>query len=124
MQDPEPMPWGALDRYQAHFIVRKDTDENPQDYLARTALETSGRFAARTVVSAGWDGGRLADILNADEELNGMISELSPEDASITVEPTDGAVRIHGKWQRKDNLGITEERYRIYDRIAGHVRDL
>ena len=24
MQDPNPQPWGALDRYQAHFIVRKD----------------------------------------------------------------------------------------------------
>ena len=24
MQDPNPLPWGALDRYQAHFIVRKD----------------------------------------------------------------------------------------------------
>ncbi len=23
MQDPNPLPWGALDRYQAQFIVRK-----------------------------------------------------------------------------------------------------
>ena len=23
MQDPNPLPWGALDRFQAHFIVRK-----------------------------------------------------------------------------------------------------
>ena len=27
MQDTNPMPWGALDRYQAHFIVRKQTDK-------------------------------------------------------------------------------------------------
>ena len=25
MQDPNPIPWGAQDRFQAHFIVRKDT---------------------------------------------------------------------------------------------------
>ena len=24
MQDPNPLPWGAQDRYQAHFIVRKN----------------------------------------------------------------------------------------------------
>ena len=24
MQDPNPNPWGAEDRFQAHFIVRKD----------------------------------------------------------------------------------------------------
>ena len=23
MQDPNPLPWGALDRFQAQFIVRK-----------------------------------------------------------------------------------------------------
>ena len=25
MQDPDPLPWGALDRFQAHFIVKKDS---------------------------------------------------------------------------------------------------
>jgi hypothetical protein len=24
MQDPNPLPWGALDRFQAHFIVKKN----------------------------------------------------------------------------------------------------
>ena len=29
MQDPNPLPWGAQDRFQAHFIVRKNDVENP-----------------------------------------------------------------------------------------------
>ena len=28
MQETNPLPWGALDRFQAHFIVRKDVGEN------------------------------------------------------------------------------------------------
>ena len=24
MQDPNPLPWGAQDRFQAHFIVQQD----------------------------------------------------------------------------------------------------
>ena len=24
MPDPNPLPWGAQDRFQAHFIVRKN----------------------------------------------------------------------------------------------------
>ena len=25
MQDPNPLPWGAQDRFQAHFIVQQET---------------------------------------------------------------------------------------------------
>ena len=28
MQDPNPLPWGAQDRFQAHFIVQQDSGEN------------------------------------------------------------------------------------------------
>ena len=27
MQDPNPLPWGAQDRFQAHFIVQQDSGE-------------------------------------------------------------------------------------------------
>ena len=26
MQDPNPLPWGAQDRFQAHFIVQQNSD--------------------------------------------------------------------------------------------------
>ncbi len=124
MQDPNPLPWGALDRFQAHFIVRKDISFNAPDYVARTILETRGRFGAKEVVSARWDGGSLATILNDDTILGEMISKRPVRDASITVEPTENAVRIYSKWQNRHDLGISKEMFEIYDRIAGHVKNL
>tara|TARA_B100000073_G_scaffold256336_1_gene216264 strand:+ start:986 stop:1135 length:150 start_codon:yes stop_codon:yes gene_type:complete len=46
MQDPNPLPWGAQDRFQAHFIVRKQAD-NSLDLTARTVLKTSGHFGSK-----------------------------------------------------------------------------
>ena len=78
MQDPNPLPWGALDRYQAHFIVRKDTGRNFGNYVAKTQLKTRGHFASKTVESVSWNGpGALAEKLNHDSELNDMIAKQS-----------------------------------------------
>jgi len=123
MQDPNPIPWGALDRYQAHFIVRKDVGAGIANYLARTKLTTKGHFASKTVVKVEWDGsGSLATRLNEDHELNEMIAKQSVHDATIYVEPTDGAVRIRNKWKNHLSFGITKELFEIYDRIAGHIK--
>ena len=125
MQDPNPMPWGALDRYQAHFIVRKDVGQGVANYVARTKLTTHGHFAAKTVIKVEWDGsGSLATRLNEDAELNEMIAKQSVHDATIFVEPTDGAVRIRNKWKNHLAFGITKELFEIYDRIAGHVKQV
>ncbi len=125
MQDPNPMPWGALDRYQAHFIVRKDAGRGVSNYLAKTKLTTRGHFAAKTVEKVEWDGnGSLATILNEDAELNEMIARQSVSDATIYVEPTDGAIRIRNKWKNHLDFGITKELFEIYDRIAGHIKNI
>ncbi len=125
MQDANPMPWGALDRFQAHYIVRRAV-ENDGDAAARTVLATSGRFGAKRVTAVSWNGaGKLAAALNGDGELSAMIAERTPAEASITVEPTPAGVRIHAAgWSDHLGFGITEEMFRIYDRIAGHVRSL
>ncbi len=125
MQDPNPLPWGALDRYQAHFIVRRNADSNAGDLVARTVLKTKGHFASKTVVSVSWNGpGSIATKLNGDAELNGMICRQSVKDATIYVEPTDGAIRIRGKWDNRMSFGITKELFEIYDRIAGHIKSV
>ncbi len=124
MQDPNPLPWGALDRFQAHFIVRKDITSDVLDYTARAVLATRGRFGAKEVVSVSWNGGRLASILNDDSALNEMVSQQPVGDASIIVEPTENAVRIHSRWQNRHDLGISKEMFEVYDRIAGHVKGL
>ena len=99
MQDPNPLPWGALDRFQAQFIVRKSTGSSFGNYVAKTKLTTKGHFASKTVVKVEWNGsGSLASKLNADTELNEMIAKQSVKDATIYVEPTEVAVRIRSKW--------------------------
>lgn len=124
MQDPNPMPWGALDRYQAHFIVRKEVGQGVSNYLAKTKLTTKGHFAAKTVEKVEWDGnGSLATRLNEDTELNDLIARQSVHNATIYVEPTDGAVRIRNKWKNHLDFGITKELFEIYDRIAGHIKN-
>ena len=63
MQDPLLPPWGAQDRFQAHFIVKLDVD-SPSKYLARTILKTYGHFGAKKVESVSWNGGLIADHLD------------------------------------------------------------
>jgi len=122
MQDTNPMPWGALDRYQAHFIVRKQTDHGV-NYVTKTKLTTKGHFSSKTILKVEWDGsGSLAKKLNEDSTLNEMIAKQSIPDATISVEPTDGAIRIINKWKNNLEFGITKELFEIYDRIAGHIK--
>ncbi len=123
MQDPNPIPWGAQDRFQAHFIVRKDAGTGFGNYVAKTKLTTKGHFGAKTVVKVEWNGsGSLATKLNEDNELNEMIAKQSVKDATIYVEPTEGAVRIRSKWDNHLAFGISKELFEIYDRIAGHIK--
>ena len=123
MQDPNLPPWGAQDRFQAHFIVRKDVGTAVGNYLAKTILTTKGHFGSKTVVKVEWNGpGSLASKLNGDNELNEMIAKQSVRDATIYVEPTEGAVRIRSKWDNHLAFGIGKELFEIYDRIAGHIK--
>jgi hypothetical protein len=125
MQDPNPLPWGALDRYQAHFIVKKQTTQNISNYVAKTKLSTKGHFSSKQILKIEWDGpGSLARRLNDDHELNEMIAKQSISDATIYVEPTDDAIRIRNKWKNHLQFGITKELFEIYDRIAGHIKQV
>lgn len=123
MQDPDPLPWGAMDRFQAHFIVRRETGGG-SDFVARTVLDTTGHFASRRVRSVSWNGGRLARALDADAELNEMISAQPVRDADIRIEPTGTGVRIMNRWKNHLEFGVTREMFQIYDRIAGHIKSL
>ena len=125
MQDPNPLPWGALDRYQAHFIVRRIAGSSAINYTAKTILSTQGHFGSKTLTKVEWNGyGDLATKLNSDTELNEMIAKQSLKDATIYVEPTDTAVRIRSKWDNHIAFGITTELFEIYDRIAGHIKSV
>ncbi len=124
MQDPNPLPWGAQDRFQAHFIVKKDSSNNTLDYIARTILSTDGHVGSKKIKNVTWDGGQLAKSLNDDSALNKIIQKQSVKDATIFVDPTEDVVRIYGKWKNNFEFGITKELFEIYDKIAGHIKSL
>ena len=124
MQDPNPTPWGTQDRFQAHYIVRVKNVSNVLDYTTRTTLSTTGHFGSKKVTDVEWQGGKISGILNSDSSLKEMIVNQNPDDAVISVEPTNQGVRIYGKWKNSFEFGVTKEQFEIYDKIAGHVKNL
>jgi hypothetical protein len=121
MQDPNPLPWGAQDRFQAHFIVKRQAEKS-LDLTARTILQTSGHFGTKKVTKVEWQGGRIADTLNSDSVLNDLIAQQSVEDATITIDPTSKGVRIYGKWKNSFEFKISKAQFEIFDKIAGHIK--
>ena len=121
MQDPNPLPWGAQDRFQAHYIVRKQTT-NSLDFTARTVLQTSGYFGSKKVTGVQWEGGKIADTLNSDSVLNDLITQQSVDNAKITIDPTSKGVRIYGKWKNSFEFNVSKAQFEIFDKIAGHIK--
>ena len=121
MQDPNPLPWGAQDRFQAHFIVRKQAEKSV-DLTARTILKTSGHFGSKKVTKVEWQGGKIVDTLNADSILNDLIVQQSVDDATITIDPTSKGVRIYGKWKNSFEFNVSKVQFEIFDKIAGHIK--
>jgi|TARA_B110000263_G_C14975001_1_gene358860 hypothetical protein len=121
MQDPNPLPWGAQDRFQAHYIVRKQFD-NPLDLTARTVLQTSGHFGSKKVTAVQWEGGKIADTLNSDSVLNDLIAQQSVDNATITIDPTSKGVRIYGKWKSSFEFQVSKAQFEIIDKVAGHIK--
>ena len=124
MQDPNPTPWGTQDRFQAHYIVRKNNISNVLDYTTRTTLSTTGYFGSKKVTDIEWQGGKISEALNSDTTLKEMIVNQTPDNAVISVEPTNQGVRIYGKWKNGFDFGVSKELFEIYDKIAGHVKNI
>jgi len=128
MQDPNPLPWGAQDRFQAHFVVQQDIGNDIESWrlrrVARTRLKTTGNFGSKKIIGVTWEGGKLAEDLNADSSLNEAIVNQSVNDAIIFVDPTDNGIRIYGKWKNSFDFGITKELFEIYNKIAGHIKKI
>ena len=126
MQDPNPLPWGAQDRFQAHFVVQQDIGNDTESWrlrrVARTRLKTTGHFGSKKIIGVTWEGGKLAEDLNADSSLNEVIAKQSVNDATIFVDPTDNGIRVYGKWKNSHDFGVTKELFDIYNNIAGFIK--
>jgi hypothetical protein len=123
MQNIIPLPWGAQDRFQAHFIVKANVNQSDDSFLAESKPKTQGHFGSKKVIGVEWIGGRIANVLNADNELANMITKLPYHDAFIWVDPTKSGVRIHGKWKSSYELGVSKEQFAVYDKIASHIKN-
>ena len=128
MQDPNPLPWGAQDRFQAHFVVQQDIGNDIESWrlrrVARTRLKTTGHFGSKKIIGVTWEGGKLAEDLNADSSLNEAIANQSVNDAIIFVDPTENGIRIYGKWKNSYDFSITKELFDIYNNIAGYIKKI
>ena len=128
MQDPNPLPWGAQDRFQAHFVVQQEIGNDTESWrlrrVARTRLKTTGHFGSKKIIGVTWEGGKLAEDLNADSSLNEMIASQSVNDATIFVDPTENGIRIYRKWKNSYDFSITKEIFDIYNNIAGYIKKL
>ena len=128
MQDPNPLPWGAQDRFQAHFVVQQEIGNDTESWrlrrVARTRLKTTGHFGSKKILGVTWEGGKLAEDLNADSSLNEAIVNQSVNDAIIFVDPTENGIRIYGKWKNSYDFGITKELFDIYNNIAGYIKKI
>ena len=128
MQDPNPLPWGAQDRFQAHFVVQQDIGNDVESWrlrrVARTRLKTTGHFGSKKIIGVTWEGGKLAEDLNTDSSLNEAIANQSVNDAIIFVDPTDNGIRIYGKWKNSYDFSITKELFDIYNNIAGYIKKI
>jgi hypothetical protein len=121
-QDVNSIPWGAQDRFRAHYIVKVNGQVGIDELLAKTNLKVDGHFGTKKIVSVEWLGVQLAQILDSDEDLRKMIMKLSYKDAHIWVEPTKTGVRIHGKWKASYEVQVSKELFEVYNRIASHIK--
>ncbi len=122
MQNINPLPWGAQDRFQAHFIIKGIADRNSTGFLAESKLQTQGHFGSKKITHVEWIGEKISNILNNDVELAEMIKKLSYNDAHIWIDQTKNDVRIYGKWKNNYEFGISKELFAVYDRIASHIK--
>ena len=121
-QDPVPLPYGSLQYYQVHYIVKSDSKENDR-LLSRCEPITKGHFSNKRVVGLRWSGANsFAEILQADVKLTEMLKEVMLREGEIRVDPMEDHIRIYGKWIHEDTFAFSQAMLEIADRIASHIK--
>jgi hypothetical protein len=123
-QDPSPIPYGALQYYQIHYIIEDTLIANPEALLAKCEPISKGHFRNKKVVDVKWWGGRLAEVLQADMELKEMLKAILPQEGEIRIDPVDDHVRIYSRWKHEDDLEFDPKVFEVVDKIAYHIQKL
>lgn len=121
-QDPLPLPYGSLQYYQTHYIVKSESKENG-NFLARCEPVTKGHFGNKRVVDVRWIGvAKFSEALQADSKLTEMIKEVMLREGEIKIDPLDDHIGIYGKWIHEDAFMFNQTMLEIADIIAGHIK--
>jgi hypothetical protein len=122
--DPDPLPYGALDFYQMHYILKCETTDIDR-FLAKCEPITKGLFKSRRVVDVRWTGSSaFADTLQNDRELTEMLKEVLLMEGHIRVDPIGNNIRIYGKWHNEHETHFNPAMAEVAERIAIHVNSL
>ncbi|SRR5215510_1422527 len=114
--------YGALDYFQMHFIVMGGVS-NPSELVAKCKASTSGHFSKKHVVSVNWEGGKIAEIVSKDQQLESYLRNVLLEEGEIYIDPLEDHVRVYGKWKHQQELRVYEELVQTMDRICYHVKE-
>jgi hypothetical protein len=121
-QDPVPLPYGSLQYYQVHYIVKSESKETGK-FLARCEPITKGHFSSKRVVDVRWSGDdSFAEILQADAKLTEMLKEVMLREGEIRIDPLVDHIRIYGKWIHEDTFAFNQTMLEIADRISSHIK--
>jgi hypothetical protein len=113
--------YGALDYFQMHFIVMGSVS-NPSELIAKCKASTSGHFSKKHVVRINWEGGKIAEIVSNDQQLDSFLRNVLLEEGEIYIDPLEDHVRVYGKWKHQQELRLYEELVQTMDRICYHVK--
>lgn len=92
-------------------------------------------YRASTGGGGVWSGGRLAEVLNSDNELRTMLTGMGHLPITVRGVKSDGYVAIYKEGlgtQSRDSMVPTfgmgdypsADEFKVYDRIAGHVKEM
>jgi hypothetical protein len=113
--------YGALDYFQMHFIVMGSVS-NPSELIAKCKASTSGHFSKKHVISVNWEGGKIAEMVSKDQQLDSYLRNVLLEEGEIYIDPLEDHVRVYGKWKHQQELRLYEELVQTMDRICYHVK--
>lgn len=120
MSEPIPL-YGALPYCQLHFVVPGNGRRFEDVLIARTTRKIRG-IVSKHATNIRWEGGHIAEVLNADTNLQSLLSKVLVEEGDIRIDPTENGVRIYGRWRAEYKVRIGREVLEAYDIIAGHVK--
>lgn len=117
------IPWGALPYYRMHFVVLARAKPFAESLIAQTRKKTKG-VIHKEIIDVWWEGGRMAEELNRDDNLKTLLKEVLLEEDEIYVDPTENCIRVYGGWKGEQKVEISKKTLEAYNIIAGHVKKL